>query len=89
MNTTHVVTEVVEDSAIVGGVIVSLQDIQSVLSICLLIFNIAWLLGKFVYKFIRYMKDGKLSEEEKADLKKDAEVIDNLVDKVGDKDANK
>lgn len=90
MNTTNVVTEVVEDSAIVGGVIVSLQDIQSVLSICLLLFNILWLLGKFTIKFFRYIKnDGKLSEEEKADLKNDAEVIDNLVDKVGDKDANK
>lgn len=89
MTTTNAVTEVIEDSAILGGVIVSLQDIQSILSISLLVFNILWLVGKFTIKFFRYIKDGKLTDEEKADLKNDADVIDDLVDKVGDKNGDK
>lgn len=89
MTTTNAVTEVIEDSAILGGVIVSLQDIQSILSISLLLFNILWLVGKFTIKFFRYIKDGKLTDEEKEDLKADYEVIDDLVDKVGDNNGDK
>ena len=77
MNGTH--TEVVEDVIIASGVGVSIIDIQNILSIVLLCFNILWIVAKVIIKLIKYYRDGKLDDAEAADIKHD---IDSLDDKL-------
>lgn len=72
-------TEVVEDMIIASGVGISLIDIQNILSIVLLCFNIVWIIAKVIIKLIKYYRDGKLDEEEAADIQHD---IDSLDDKL-------
>ena len=75
-------SEVVEDLAISSGIGVSLIDIQSILSIILLAFNVLWLIFKAIRKIFRYYKnDGKLDEEEMADIESDISVINDKVRK--------
>lgn len=75
-------SEVVEDLAISSGIGVSLIDIQSILSIILLTFNVLWLIFKAIRKIVRYYKnDGKLDEEEMADIESDISVINDKVRK--------
>ena len=75
-------SDAVEDLIIASGIGVSLVDIQTVMSIILLSFNIIWLCAKFGLKLYKYLKnDGKLDKEELDDLINDAEEIK---DKVGD-----
>ena len=71
--------DAVEDMVILSGIGVSLVDIQTVMSIVLLTFNILWLIMKFTLKLFRYLRDGKLSDEELDDLTNDAEEIDNKI----------
>lgn len=71
--------DAVEDMIILSGIGVSLVDIQAVMSIVLLTFNILWLVMKFVLKLFRYLKDGKLTDEELDDLTDDAKEIDNKI----------
>ena len=73
----------ITDSAIIlTGIGVSLADIQSILSIILLVFNCLWLIMKFVLKVLKYYKnDGKIDDAEAKDIKKDFEEIDNLIDR--------
>ena len=75
-------TDAVEDMIILSGIGVSLVDIQTIMSIVLLTFNIIWLVVKFGLKFYRYLKDGKLTKEERDDLTND---IDNIKKIGGDK----
>lgn len=75
-------TDACEDMIILSGIGVSLVDIQTIMSIILLTFNIIWLLSKLAIKLFRYLKDGKLTKEEADDLLSD---IDDIKDKVGDK----
>jgi len=75
-------TDAVEDMIILSGIGVSLVDIQTIMSIVLLTFNIIWLLVKLGIKFYRYLKDGKLTKEEIDDLTND---IDNIKKIGGDK----
>ena len=75
-------SEVVEDLAISSGIGVSLIDIQSILSIILLTFNVLWLIFKAIRKIVRYYKnDGKLDEEEMADIESDISGINDKVRK--------
>lgn len=71
--------DAVEDMVILSGIGVSLVDIQTVMSIVLLTFNILWLVMKFTLKLFRYLRDGKLSDEELDDLTNDAEEIDKKI----------
>lgn len=75
-------TDAVEDMIILSGIGISLVDIQTIMSIVLLTFNIIWLLVKFGIKLYRYLKDGKLTKEEVDDLTND---IDNIKKIGGDK----
>ena len=74
-------SDAVEDLVIASGIGVSLVDIQTVMSIILLSFNIIWLCAKFGLKLYRYLKDGKLDKKELDDLINDA---NDIKDKVGD-----
>lgn len=75
-------SEVVEDLAISSGIGVSLVDIQSILSIILLTFNVLWLIFKVIMKIVRYYKnDGKLDEKEMSDIDSDISGINDKVRK--------
>lgn len=76
--------DIFEDSVILTGIGISLVDIQTIMSIILLSFNILWLLIKFIVKLKDKLKDGNLTPEEIKDLEND---IDNINDKFkrGDK----
>lgn len=71
--------DAVEDMVILSGIGVSLVDIQTVMSIVLLTFNILWLVMKFTLKLFRYLRDGKLTDEELDDLTNDVKEIDNKI----------
>lgn len=71
--------DAVEDMVILSGIGVSLVDIQTVMSIVLLTFNILWLVMKFTLKLFRYLRDGKLTDEELDDLTDDVKDIDNKI----------
>lgn len=77
-------TDACDDIIISAGICVSLVDIQTIMSIVLLIFNILWLVAKLGFKLYKYIKnDGKLDKNEIDDLLSD---VDDIKDKVGDKD---
>ena len=71
--------DAVEDMVILSGIGVSLVDIQTVMSIVLLTFNILWLIMKFTLKLFRYLRDGKLTDDELDDLMNDGKEIDNKI----------
>ena len=72
-------TDAVEDMIILSGIGVSLVDIQTIMSIVLLTFNILWLILKFTLKLFRYLRDGKLTDDELDDLTNDVKDIDNKI----------
>ena len=72
-------SEAVEDIIITSGIGVSLVDIQNILSVILLCFNILWIIVKVLIKLIKYYRDGKLDDAEAADIQND---IDSLDDKL-------
>lgn len=75
-------SEVVEGLAISSGIGVSLVDIQNILSIILLTFNVLWLIFKVILKIVRYYKnDGKLDSEEISDIESDISGINDKVRK--------
>ena len=53
----------------------ALHDIKTVLDIVLLVLSILNIIIVLVFKLCRYLKDGKLDNEEKADLKKDLKSL--------------
>lgn len=57
------------------GISVSLQNIESALSIILLIISIANLVIKFAFSIYNKLKDGKLTGEELQELTKDFEEL--------------
>ena len=71
-------TDIFENVVITTGIGVSLVDIQTILSICLLSFNIMWLCFKVCIKIYKSIKDGNLTPEEIND-------IDNDIDQINDK----
>ena len=74
--------DVVDGCLMLTGLTVSLQDIQATLSIIIIVIDILWLLLKFLIKFFRYIKDGRLTDEEIDDLLKTKEEIDHVRDEV-------
>ena len=78
-------TDAVDGGLMLFGLTISLQDIQSILSIIIIVIDILWLLGKFVIKFFRYIKDGRLDDDELADLENDIDNIKNIKNKEGDR----
>lgn len=73
--------EIVEDIAIASGISLSLIDIQRILSIVLLVFNIIWILTKIIIKAIKYYRnDGKIDKEEAEDILND---VSSLKDEIG------
>ncbi len=57
------VNYLVEDSVILTGIGISLVDIQNILSIILLIFNVVWIIVKMIVKGIKYVKSNKDLDE--------------------------
>lgn len=78
-------TDAVDGGLMLFGLTISLQDIQSILSIIIIVIDILWILGKFVIKFFRYIKDGRLDDEELDDLENDMNNIKNIRNKEGDR----
>lgn len=71
--------DIIEDAIITSGIGVSLVDIQSILSIVLLCFNILWLVAKLIIKVVKYYKnDGVIDEAESEDIQDD---INNIINK--------
>lgn len=77
--------DILEDSFILTGIGISLVDIQTILSIILLTFNVIWLVIKFSIKLKDKLKDGKLTPEEINELENDINEINNTIRKGGDK----
>ena len=74
-------SEIVEDIAIASGISLSLIDIQRILSIVLLAFNIIWIITKILIKVIKYYRnDGKIDKAEAEDIMND---ISSLNDEIG------
>ncbi len=78
-------SDVLENCLILGGISISLVDIQTIMSIILLTFNIIWLLIKFSIKLYEKLKDGKLTKEEINELDEDFNDIKDQIKKGGDK----
>lgn len=68
------VKDVIEDVMIATGVSVSLVDIQQILSVVLLIFNVIWICIKAGVKIYHHIKDKRYDQID--DTVKDA--IDNI-----------
>lgn len=78
-------TDIVEDMTIALGISISLADIQQILSIILLCFNIVWLFLKLSIKIYKYYKnDGKIDKNEWEDILNDEKEIEEKF-KGGDK----
>ena len=80
----NVKSDFIDYTLICTGTTISLMDIQTILSIVLLTFNVIWLLIKFIVKIKEKLSDGKLTPEEIKDLDND---FQNIKDKIngGDK----
>ena len=50
--------DIVDGCLIVCGFTISIQDIQSILSIIILSLDVIWIIFKFVYKLIKHVKNG-------------------------------
>lgn len=78
------IQSIIEDVLIGGGIAVSLVDIQQVLSIILLCFNVAWLLVKFGIKVYEHIKN-KQFKEVADDIKETADEFEKFTNKDSDK----
>lgn len=74
--------EIVEDVTIASGIGLSLMDIQRILSIVLLAFNIIWIITKVIIKLIKYYRnDGKIDKEEAEDILNDLSTLNDEIGK--------
>ena len=74
--------EIVEDVTIASGIGLSLMDIQRILSIVLLAFNIIWIITKILIKVIKYYRyDGKIDKDEAEDILNDISSLENEIRK--------
>ena len=73
----------IEDVLIACGISVSLMDIQQVLSIILLVFNVLWILWKFGVRVYNHIKNKQYQEigNDIEDAKNELETL------TGDKDS--
>ena len=67
---------------------VSLMDFKTILDIVLLVVSILNITIMIIIKLVRYLKDKKLTPEEKADLNNDFNTLNDLIKK-GEEDARK
>lgn len=81
----NVKSDFVDYTLIATGTTISLIDIQTIMSIVLLSFNILWLMFKFIVKLKEKLNDGKLTKEELNELENDVEEINNTFKRGGDK----
>ena len=78
------VQTIIEDTLIATGITISLLDIQQVLSIILLVFNVLWILWKFGYRVYEHIK-GKNYVEIGNDIKDAKDDLEKLTNKDSDK----
>ena len=71
------ISRVVDGALIALGLTYSLQNIQSILGIIILVIQIIWLLTKFITKVVSYIKAKRNIEELDPDFQ-------NVVDKITD-----
>ena len=81
------IQSIIEDVLIGSGIAISLVDIQQLLSIILLIFNVLWLLTKFGIKVYEHIKN-KQYKEIAEDIKETKDELEDLSHKV-DSDKSK
>ena len=74
------IQSIIEDVLIGGGIAVSLVDIQQVLSIILLVFNVIWLLVKCGIKVYEHIKS-KQYKEVADDIKETIDGLEQFTDK--------
>lgn len=67
------------------GITISLAEFKTILDIILLIVSILNLLIILFFKLRKYLKDGKLTEEEKADLINDITKLQNTAKQFNEK----
>ena len=79
-------TNIFENVLISLGISVSLVDIQNVLSIILLVFELLWVSAKIIIKLKSYLKDGVLDDKEKEDLLGDLNELGDKYKVIIDKD---
>lgn len=79
------VKTIIEDVLIGCGITISLIDIQQILSIVLLCFNVLWLLWKFGYRVYQHFKN-KQYEKIESDIKETIDGLEQLTDKTKDSD---
>lgn len=78
------IQSIIEDVLIGAGITVSLIDIQQILSIILLVFNVLWILWKFGYKIYLSIKN-KQPEEIGNAIEDAKDELENLTGKDSDK----
>ena len=75
----NIKSDIIDYSLIFTGTTISLMDIQTILSIILLIFNVLWLLIKFIVKIKDKLSDGKLTPEEIKEIDNDFQNIKDTI----------
>lgn len=81
----NIKSDVIDYSLIFTGTTISLIDIQTIMSIVLLSFNIMWLMFKFIIKLREKLRDGKLTPQEIEELQNDVDEIKDTFKRDGDK----
>lgn len=71
------ISRVVDGALIALGLTYSLQNIQSILGIIILVIQIIWLLTKFITKVVSYIKEKRNIDELDTDLQ---DVVDKITD---------
>ena len=72
-------SDFIDYTLICTGTTISLMDIQTILSIILLVFNVLWLLIKFIVKIKDKLSDGKLTPEEIKEIDNDFQNIKDTI----------
>ena len=71
-------TNIVDGGLILASGAVSLANIESILSIILIVIDTIWIIGKVVIKFMIYYRDHTIDDEEANDLLNDVDNIKNI-----------
>lgn len=74
---------IIEDVLIATGVTISLLDIQQILSIILLVFNVVWILVKFGVKIYEHIKQKNINAVVD-DIKETKDELEQLSNNVKD-----
>lgn len=78
------ITNVIDDVLIATGITISLADIHQILSIIILILNVAWILTKLgikIYQKVKQKKYGEIAEDIQTAKDELTEVDNSLKDK--------